>query len=105
MNINLSSNFINNDFSSGKNIENKQEFNGFLSETNNVYENTDIFVNSNSTNEVAEDLWAMKDSFENISQDENIFSSEEFAQASQSYEYQDTFNKMNDIDGIFRWFD
>lgn len=105
MNINLGSNFIGNDFSSGKNIENKQEANGFLSQMNNIYEDADVFVNSNSTSEIAEDLWAMKDGFEEVAQDENIFSSEAFGQASQSYEYQDTFNKMNDMDGIFKWFD
>ena len=37
--------------------------------------------------------------------DDGHLSTEEFTEAVQSYEYQETLNKMNALDNIFKWFD
>ena len=102
---NVSLSFFNQITQADKQKQAQKNFDNFSNNTTNVFENNDAFVNSNSMDEIAEEFWAINDEINAYAEDIADFTPEEFAQVSQSYEYQDTYDKLNTLDSVFQWFD
>jgi hypothetical protein len=83
----------------------QNNFDKFSNVESNIFANEDVFINSNSEKEIADEFMAMQNEMNAFAEGIDEYAMDDFSQGVTSYEYQDTYDKLNTLDSVFKWFD